>query len=88
MPAVAMLSVNACMAGSAKSHEIGLVMGAALRQRLHVVDLLGWCVDTLRETDLAQRMGGSVAVTNTLPGSAVATLGLGIAFIFFIAFSF
>lgn len=88
MPAVTMFSVNACMAGGAKSHEIGSVMGAALRQRLHVVDLLGWCVDTLRKTDLAQRMGSSVAVTDTLPGSAVATLRLGIAFIFFIAFGF
>lgn len=87
MPAVAMLSVNTCMAGSAKSHEIGSVMGAALRQRLHVVDLLGWCVDTIRKTNLTQWMGSSVAVTDTLPGSAVATLGLGIAFIFFIAFS-
>ncbi len=76
------------MAGSAKSHEIGSVMGATLRQRLHVVDLLGWCVDTLRKTNLTQRMGSSVAVTDTLPGSAVATLSLGIAFIFFIAFSF
>jgi hypothetical protein len=88
MPAVAMLSVDTCMAGSAKGHEIGSVVGAALRQRLHMVDLLGWCVDTLRKTNLAQWMGSGIAVTDTLPGSAVATLGLGITIIFLVASSF
>ena len=83
-----MLSVDTCMAGSAKCHEIGSVMGAALRQRLHVVDLLGWCVDTFRKTDLTQWMGSSIAVTDTLPGSAVATLGFGITIIFLVASGF
>ena len=83
-----MLSVDTCMAGGAKSHEISSVVGAALRQRLHMVDLLGWCVDTLRKTNLAQWMGSSIAVTDTLPGSAVATLGLGITIIFLVASGF
>lgn len=63
-------------------------MRAALGEGLHMVYLLGWCVDTVLKAPLTKRVGSSIAVTDTFPSSTIASLGSRVAFVTFVAFGF
>jgi hypothetical protein len=73
------------MAGLAQGFQVLTVMSSALRQWKHVMNLLGWCINTLRKALFTKRMSSGIAVTDSLPGATVATLGGGISIIMFVA---
>ena len=77
VPAVAVFRMNLGMAGFAKSHQVLSIVRAALGEGLHMVYLLGWCVDTVLKAPLTKRVGSSIAVTDTFPCTSVATLAFG-----------
>lgn len=87
-PSVAYFAVNPGMTGFTYSFEVADVVGSALRERFNVVDCLGWCISSLRKTDLAERMLGSVGFTDCCPGFTVAFPGFGISLILLVASSF
>lgn len=60
-------------------------MGAAVGQRLDVMDFLGRGEDAAFVALLTEGVGGGVSVTDTLPRSAVAPLGGGVPLIAFVA---
>ena len=47
--------------------------------------LLGWRVHTFLKADFTKRMGSSVAISDTLPSSAIPSLGGRVTFVTFIA---
>ena len=47
--------------------------------------LLGWRVHTFLKADFTKRMGSSVAISDTLPSSAIPSLGSRVTFVSFIA---
>jgi hypothetical protein len=49
------------------------------------MNLLGWCINTLRKALFTKRMSSGIAVTDSLPGTTVATLGGRISIIMFVA---
>ena len=49
------------------------------------MNLLGWCIDTLRKALFDKADEQRIAVTDSLPGTTVATLGGGISIIMFVA---
>ena len=59
------------MALLAKAHEVVLIVGAALRQRLDVVHLLGRGDSSFLLTHLTQRVLRYMAVADAFPRSAV-----------------
>ena len=52
------------------------------------MNLLGWCINTLRKAFFTKRMSSGIAVTDSLLGTTVATLGGGISIIMFVASGF
>lgn len=63
------------VAGTAEGDEIVSVVCAAVSKRQLVMHLFGWLVDTVLQTFLAQRVFTDMAVTDSLPRSAVPFLG-------------
>ena len=49
------------------------------------MNLLGWCINTLRKALFTKRMSSGIAVTDALPCTTVATLGGVISIIMFVA---
>lgn len=47
--------------------------------------LLGWRVNTFLKADFTKRMGSSVAISDTLPSSAIPSLGSRVTFVSFVA---
>ena len=80
--------MNLGMAGFAKSHQVLSIMRAALGEGLHMVYLLGWCVDTVLKAPLTKRVGSSIAVTDTFPCTSVATFGIWVSVVLLVAFGF
>ena len=68
---VAKLVMQFCVAGAAKAHQVVSCMSATLRDGNDVVDLIHGCQPSFLLTHLAERMRRSVAVPDSLPGSAV-----------------
>ena len=68
---VAKVVVDLGVAGTAKAHQIVPCMSTALRDGNDVVYLIHGCQPSFLKTHLAERMRRSVAVTDSLPGSAV-----------------
>ena len=46
--------------------------------------LLGWRVHTFLKADFTKRMGSSIAISNTLPSSAIPSLGSRVTFVSFV----
>jgi len=84
-PAVSQLSVNPGMTGPADRFQVADVMSSALRQRFYVVDSLCRSVSSYRKADLAERMLGTVGLSDGSPCFAVAFSGLGIALVLLVA---
>lgn len=76
------------MAGGTKAHKIIKIMSAALGEGSDVVYLLSGRDLAVLFALFTQRVGRNVAVTDSLPGAAVAFLGGGVALVFFIVFVF
>lgn len=74
------------MTGFTKSHQIALFIAAALGKREDVVDLLGRRQLALLLALLTEGMQLDVTVTDALPASAVAFVGLGVAFVLVVLF--
>lgn len=79
---VANVVVDLGVAGSAKAHQIVPCMSAALRDGNDVVYLIHRNQPSFLETHLAERMRRSIAVTDSLPGSAVFLVYVRTAFVF------
>ena len=71
MPSVPFFCRNPRMALLAKAHEVTVIVGAALRQRLDVVYLLGRGDPSLLLTHLTQWMLCNMPVSDAFPRSAV-----------------
>ena len=74
------------MTGFTKSHEVAFFVAATFGEREDVVYFLGRSKPALSFTLLTKRMGFDVAVTNSLPSSAVSFVGSRVAFILVIIF--
>ena len=74
------------MALLAKAHEVVLIVGAALRQRLDVVYLLGRGDPSLLLTHLTQRVLRYMAVTDAFPRPAVPAAHSWVPVVFLVAF--
>jgi hypothetical protein len=74
------------MTGFTKSHEIALLIAAAFGERKDVVDFLCGCQLALLLAFLAKRVRLDVAVTDSLPASAVAFVGLGVSLVLVVLF--
>jgi hypothetical protein len=85
-PPVAALCSDSRVTGFTESHEITLLIAAALGERANVMNLLGRGKLTLLLTFLTERMRLNVAVTNTLPGTTVSFVGSGVAFVLVVLF--
>jgi hypothetical protein len=59
------------MAGLAKGAKVGVIMCAAVGDRLDMMDFLGWNVPTVSKAALAKRMLLDVQVTDGMPTSTV-----------------
>ena len=79
---VAKVVVDLGVAGTAKAHQIVPCMSTALRDGNDVVYLIHGCQPSFLKTHLAERMRRSVAVTDSLPGSAVFLIYVRTAFVF------
>jgi hypothetical protein len=69
------------MAGFTESHEVALLVAAALGEREDVVYLFGRCERSLLLTLFTERMELDVAVTDAFPGTTVSFIGIGVAFV-------
>ena len=74
------------MALLAKAHEVTVIVGAALRQRLDVVYLLGRNDPSLLLTHLTQWLLCNVSVSNTFPGSAIPAVHIRVPVVLLVAF--
>ena len=74
------------MTGFTKSHQIALFIAAAFGKRKDVVDLLGRRQLALLLTLLAKGMQLDVTIADALSASAVAFVGLGVAFVLVVLF--
>ena len=81
MPAVTHLNSDAGVAGLAQAHEVAVRMGTALAERLNVVYFLSSSDAPVLRALLAQRVRFDVSVTDTLPRTAVAFVGLGVSLV-------
>lgn len=72
------LTVGFHVTGTAKGHEVASLVCTAVRKRNLVMHLLGWLVNAELQAFLTHGMLLYVAVTDTLPGSAVAFLCFGV----------
>jgi len=72
--------------GFTKSHEIALLVATAFGEREDVVNFLGRRQLALLLTLLAERMRLNEAVTDALPASAVAFVGLGVTLVLVVLF--
>ena len=67
MPAVSVLCVDLCVAGPAQGNQVAPLMGAALRQRQLMVDLLGLHIPPCLQALLTQRMLRCVLIADPFP---------------------
>lgn len=74
------------MALLAKAHEVTVIVGAALRQRLDVVYLLGRNDPSLLLTHLTQWLLCNVSVSDTFPRSAVSPTHSWVAVVLLVTF--
>jgi len=72
--------------GFTESHEVAFLIAAAFGEREDVVDLLGRRQLALLLTLLAERVRLDEAVTDALPASAVAFVGLGVTLVLVVLF--
>jgi len=69
-----------------KSHEIALLIAAALRERANVVHFLGRGKPILFLTLFTERMRLDVTVTDTLPSTTVSLVGSRVTFVLIVMF--
>ena len=81
VPTVTHLNSDAGVAGLAQAHEVAVRMGAALAERQDVMYFLGDNDAPVLLALLAQRVRFDVSVTDTLPRTAVAFVGLGVSLV-------
>ena len=81
MPTVTHLNSDTRVAGLAQAHKIAFRMGTTLAERQDVMYFLGDGDSGVLLALLAQRVGFDVSVTDTLPRTAVAFVGLGVALV-------
>ena len=74
------------MTGFTESHEVAFLVAAAFGEREDVVNFLGRRQLALLLALLTKGMQFNVAVTDALPASAVAFVGLGVAFVLVVLF--
>lgn len=74
------------MALLAKAHEVTVIVGTALRQRLDVVYLLGRGDPSFLLTHLTQRVLRYMAVSDAFPGSAVPAAHSWVSVVLLVAF--
>ena len=74
------------MTGFTKSHEVAFLVAATLGEREDVVYFLGRSKSALPFTLFTKGMQFNVAVTDSLPGSAVSFVGSRVAFVLVIIF--
>ena len=67
MPAVSILRMDLRMAGPAQGDQVAPLMGAALRQRQLMVDLLGLHIPPFLQALLTQRMLRCVFIADPFP---------------------
>jgi len=72
--------------GFTKSHEVALLIAAALRERANVVHLFGGSEPILFLAFLTKRMRLDVTVTDTLPSTTIPFVGSGVAFVLVVLF--
>ena len=81
VPTIPQLNSDPGVAGLAQAHEIAVRMGAALTERQDVMYFLGGGDAAILLALLAQRVRLDVSVADTLPRTAVAFVGLGVALV-------
>ena len=86
MPAITHLHRDAGVTAMAQRHEIVGTAATTFGERKDVVDFLGGRQLALLLTLLAERVGLDEAVTDTLPASAVAFVGLGVPLVLVVLF--
>jgi hypothetical protein len=69
-----------------KSHEVALLIAAALGERKDVVNLFGGCQLALLLALLTERMSFDVAIADSFPGPAVTFVGLGVPLVLVVLF--
>ena len=74
------------MTGFTESHEVAFLVAAAFGEREDVVNFLGRRQLALLLTLLAERVRLDEAVTDALPASAVAFVGLGVTLVLVVLF--
>lgn len=72
----------------AEAHKVASCMGTSLRDRFDVMNLLDRGEFSFFQTHLAQRMLRSVAVTDTLPCSAVGFVYVWVTLVLVVTFPF
>ena len=93
MPAVSVLRMDLCVAGSAQGDQVAPLMGATLGQRQLMVDLLGLHIPSFLQALLTQRMLRRVLIADPFPSPSVSaaysripTVLLVAAILFFLVF--
>ena len=81
VPTVTHLNSDTGVAGLAKAHEVAVRMSTALTKRQDVMYFLGSSDAPVLLALLAQRVRFDVSVTDTLPRTTVAFVGLGVALV-------
>ena len=81
VPTVTHLNSDTGVAGLAQAHEVAVRMSTALAERQDVMYFLGDSDAPVLIALLAQRVRFDVSVTDTLPRTAVAFVGLGVALV-------
>ena len=81
VPTVTHLDSDAGVTGLAKAHEVAVRVSAALTERQDVMYFFGSSDSAILLALLAKRVGFDVAVTDTLPRTAVAFVGLGVSLV-------
>jgi hypothetical protein len=72
--------------GFTKSHEVALLIAAALRERANVVHFLGWRQPVLFLTLLTEWVRFDVTITDTLPGTTISFVGSGVTLVLVVLF--
>jgi hypothetical protein len=67
--------MNLLMARPAETHEVRLIIGAALREGNNVMDFLDGDVASFLQTHLAERMLVNVTITDAFPCATVSFAG-------------
>ncbi len=78
---IAHLSRDRSVARFTQCHQVGVHMCPTIGERDDVVHLLRWCVSSLLEAALTQRMSCDISVSNALPCSSISAIDLRIALI-------